>query len=209
MGVNNISKREHNLYALELPNNREGKIGAIIEKLKEDMPAIEDAIRKSGGWLTKAAAMLGCSSFTLSKVISQTPELLEIFIDIKEKYLDIAEIKLLQLVKAGDLEAIKYWLNNQGKKRGWGVKDENNNDKGTTIIFNIEPAFAVEEVKEQADIRIKELESREYIDIQVKDVTSTLQKKEDTDEEIADLQDESRSKDFIAALNDDLWKNDN
>ena len=209
MGVNNISAREGNLYALDLSKTRDGKTGEIIERLKENISAVEDAIKKSGGWLTKAAGMLGCSSFTLTKIISQSPELLEIYTDIKEKYLDIAEIRLLGLVKAGDLEAIKYWLNNQGKKRGWGVKEESNDNKGTTIIFNIEPAFNMSELKEQAENRLKEIEAKEYIDVKIKDITDEINKKENIkEEEIADLQDEVRTRDFVSAMNDDLWNND-
>ena len=88
--------------------------------------------------------------FYIDKDNITIPELLEIYTDIKEKYLDIAEIRLLGLVKAGDLEAIKYWLNNQGKKRGWGVKKKVM--IWDAIIFNVEPAFDMSELKNKQKI---------------------------------------------------------
>src|SRR4030067_3305993 len=127
MSLTIVSKEEQNVYSLNLTNL--GKINSVLDILRENLPAVEDALQKSGGWITKAAGLLGCSSVILSKFVAQTPELLEVYQDIKEKYLDIAEIQLLKLVRSGELEAIKYWLNNQGKKRGWGIKEEDSGSK--------------------------------------------------------------------------------
>jgi len=205
MSLTTVIKEEQNVYSLELNNMRKND---VMNTLRENIPAVEDAIQKSGGWLTKAASLLGCSSLALAKFVAQSPELLEIYQDIKEKYLDIAEIKLLTLVKKGELEAIKYWLNNQGKKRGWGVKEEDSGNKGNTIIFNIEPAFTINDVKNQADERIKEIEAKEYIDVKIKDVTLQEQKKEEEIKETVPIDDRNGiTKDFIDATNEENWDN--
>lgn len=42
----------------------------------------------------------------------------------REKMLDIVESKLYQLALAGDMRAIKFFLETQGKTRGYGRKSE-------------------------------------------------------------------------------------
>lgn len=181
MSLTKFDNVEEKQYALGIST----KMGhEAFNVLTDNIPAVEDAIKKAGGWITKAASLLGCSPGHLSRIIAKTPELLEVYQDIKEKYNDIAEINLVKLVREKNLDAIKYWLNNQAKNRGWGIKEEDNN-KGNTIIFNVEPAFSMEDVQKQAENRIKEIEVKEYIETQIKEIKS--EEKSQGDEKIDKL----------------------
>jgi hypothetical protein len=81
-----------------------------------------DALEKSGGFLSNAAAMLGVSAANISQRLSRKPELKQRVQDIKERYIDLAEIKLLELIRKGNLGAICFFLKCQGKERGWVEK---------------------------------------------------------------------------------------
>ena len=82
----------------------------VLATVEAFMTEVKDALEKNGGWLSKAAKALSCTVLQLSAAISQTPELLEKFLEIREYYLDLAENKLISLVKTGDLEAVKQGL---------------------------------------------------------------------------------------------------
>ena len=84
------------------------------------------ALRKSGGFLTGAAKLLGISPGSLCQRISNHPELKAIQDEIKDSYLDMAETALLKKVKALDLGAICFYLKCQGKKRGYIERAEVN-----------------------------------------------------------------------------------
>lgn len=171
--------KRQNIYGLslsELNNQYE-----IIETLKENIGIVKDAIIKSGGWATKAAELLSCTTLQLTSAISQTPELLETFLEVREKYLDFAEIKLLGLVRAGDLEAIKFWLKCQGKKRGWIERPPNEQEiPNQAFTINIEPAFNFSENNETDEV-INKAESKTIVDLQqeYKDINAAPELKSD------------------------------
>lgn len=205
MGRHISTTEEHDLYDLNFKESTYKDKQAKLALLQENLTTVKDAIEKSGGWLTKAASMLGCNVVNLTRIIAKNPELMELYNDIKEKYLDIAEIKLLQLVKKGELDAIKFWLTSQGKKRGWGVKDEGVKGGGNTIIFNIEPAFNSEDVKKQAEERIKEIEAKEYIEVQANEVTTTVvtETKEEVETLVTEIKEEIKSN--LTIDNEKCW----
>ena len=129
-----------NIYGLDLHTMSHSF--EVIQALKDNVFVVKDALEKNGGWLSKAAKALSCTVLQLSAAISQTPELLEKFLEIREYYLDLAENKLISLVKTGDLEAVKFWLKCQGKSRGWTERmPEEQDKKQNNFIINIEPAF--------------------------------------------------------------------
>ena len=64
------------------------------------------------------ARSLGCDRRTLSSYIKKRfPDLLS---EMRESMLDIAEAKLLQNINSGNENSIEYFLDRQGKDRGYG-----------------------------------------------------------------------------------------
>lgn len=79
----------------------------------------EEALRKAGGFISHAAAMLGISQQSLSKRIQRSERLQQVRAETTEKHLDLAETKLIEAVKAGEAWAICFFLKCQGKQRGY------------------------------------------------------------------------------------------
>jgi len=79
----------------------------------------KDAITKSGGFITKAAELLGVTHQAVSKYIKAHPELQELIYSINESYLDFAESQLLTLIKEKNNAAIFFYLKCKGKGRGY------------------------------------------------------------------------------------------
>ena len=64
------------------------------------------------------ARSLGCDRRTLSSYIKKRfPDLIS---EMRESMLDIAEAKLLQNINSGNENSIEYFLDRQGKDRGYG-----------------------------------------------------------------------------------------
>lgn len=101
---------------------------------------IKDALTKAGGFISIACKSLGCTRKTIYNYIDKFPELKDIVTDIREQYLDIAEAALIKNVKDGKSSDIKYFLNTQGKKRGYVERSEldlTSGDEPIKININI------------------------------------------------------------------------
>jgi len=66
------------------------------------------------------------------------------YAQIKESLLDEMEQRLQQLTQEAEsdrvkLDSIKYYLNNQGKHRGWNAEQEQSNDFNISIHFDSSP----------------------------------------------------------------------
>lgn len=160
----NEDKEKQDIYGLNLRDlaNPYG----VVAVLKENPGIVKDAIKKSGGWVSKAATYLSCTTLQLTFAISQTPELLEAFLEVREKYLDFAEAKLLGLVKQGELEAIKFWLKCQGRDRGWTERPPTEQEiPHGDFTINIEPAFTFNNIDNGSSEVINNAESKTLIDI--------------------------------------------
>ena len=77
------------------------------------------ALEAAGGFITKAAAKLGCSTMTVHNYLNKYPDLREAKLAIDDQYLDLAEEKLLSLIRRGSLGAIIFMLKCKGRERGW------------------------------------------------------------------------------------------
>lgn len=82
----------------------------------------EVALRKAQGFTSVAAQMLGVTVRAVNKRIKGSKTLQRVTEELREFNLDVAESKLLAKVNSGETKAIFYFLNNQGKKRGYGRK---------------------------------------------------------------------------------------
>ena len=80
---------------------------------------IEIALRTTMGFQTQAAELLGISQQAISKRIKASPHLQTVIKEIREKELDHAEFNLQKLIKAGNFQAICFYLKCQGKNRGY------------------------------------------------------------------------------------------
>lgn len=92
------------------------------KELRVSKQEILDAIPKSGGILTVIARRAGISTRSLYDYRIKWPEINEAIKDAEDETIDMAESQLVDLVKMGNLKAIRYFLDNRGKKRGWGQR---------------------------------------------------------------------------------------
>lgn len=89
------------------------------------------------------AKELGCDRRTLSTYIKKNmPDVIK---DMREAMLDVAEAKLLQNINSGNENAIEYFLDKQGRDRGYGEK--------LTVLPNAVPVINIGRI----DVRKEEV----------------------------------------------------
>lgn len=84
------------------------------------VPDILQAIRESKGMISVAAQRLGTSYQLLRKYADRYPEIQEAIDSFEEQRLDFAELKLTKKIQEGNLNAIMFYLERKGRKRGYG-----------------------------------------------------------------------------------------
>ena len=85
---------------------------------------VKKALLKCKGQIASAATRLGCHVDTLYKFIRRHPKVKAYRDSLKEGVIDFVEDKLMVAVGKGDLAAIKFYLQCQGKHRDWVVRKE-------------------------------------------------------------------------------------
>jgi hypothetical protein len=78
------------------------------------------SIRESSGQISEIARRHGMTYYGVQKRIKSDPELADALEDTRETLLDIAEHQLIEAIKAGNLQAAKFYLETKGKSRGYG-----------------------------------------------------------------------------------------
>jgi hypothetical protein len=86
---------------------------------------IKKALIASGGLMSHAARMLGCSHATISLRVKDDPDLQQVIEAARELHIDDAENSLRQLVLDKDLGATIYSLKTIGKRRGYIEQEKN------------------------------------------------------------------------------------
>lgn len=86
--------------------------------------AIAVALGKSGGVLYGAAKALGITRQSLSERIANCEELQAAYKEAVEQTSDIIESKLITIAKKGDVSAMRLYLTNKCRDRGYGQKIE-------------------------------------------------------------------------------------
>lgn len=71
------------------------------------------------GNISDFAALVGCSHWTIYKMLKNIPAFKKAHEHQKEVWIDFAESKLQQKIKEGDTNAITFFLKTQGKRRGY------------------------------------------------------------------------------------------
>ena len=91
------------------------------------------AIHNSGGIMSEAAAALGVGRQQVSDMVARHEVLQKAMAEAKEQMLDEAEYNIHDAIKDGDLDISKFYLDRQGKKRGYGRMNAVGGPGGITI----------------------------------------------------------------------------
>lgn len=143
--------------ALELLNAAQKKPAPAFADMvtKEELSA---AIKANGGFMAFVAKSLAVPLRTLEYLVSQKfPELQDVIFEQRALYTDFAESKLLEKVKGGHFEALKFWLKCQGKERGWVERSEDKETLDAPLQINIINATGVTVNTSKQEV-IKEVE---------------------------------------------------
>ncbi|MEN7982111.1 MAG: phBC6A51 family helix-turn-helix protein [Nanoarchaeota archaeon] len=120
-----------------------GKKKKVMERLKQNVFAISKTFKE-----------LGISRQTHYDWLNSDEAYKKSFSEIQEELKDIAESQLFKLIKKGNFQAIKFFLSTKGKDRGYGDKEEI--EENRTIIIN--PIVkSNEEIKRERQAKIKRL----------------------------------------------------
>jgi hypothetical protein len=93
-------------------------VGAV--RVVRTVAELETALRICGGFVSRAAAVLGLSASAVSERVKRSPQLQRALEEIREEALDDAEDGLRDLVRARFWPATKYALDKLGSGRGYG-----------------------------------------------------------------------------------------
>lgn len=94
----------------------------LARSLRLTLADMEYALVKFDGSLSHASEFLGCARHHLKIKVEETPSLIRLQKDIREKKVDLAEYKLHQQVKEGYFPAVSLTLKTLGKDRGYTEK---------------------------------------------------------------------------------------
>lgn len=118
---------------------------------------IAKALTETRGMIYVAAQRLGCSANTILARMEKSPELRQIREQARGALIDTAELKLAQAVQAGDLGAIKFYLQTQARDRGYVSRTEVTGADGGPIRSEVTNG---DTARERLAGRIDELASR-------------------------------------------------
>jgi hypothetical protein len=126
-------------------------------KKRPDNKIIIEALKASGGIISMAAQKIGFARQTVSTWVNGDPELRAAADSFTDEILDLAELKLIELIRDGDREAIKFFLRCKGKTRGWHDKLEVSTAPGKPLqVENI--TQTITDLKNLSVEDLKELE---------------------------------------------------
>ena len=92
-----------------------------------------DALRKNAGNVMAAANVLGITESAVYQRLRNHPQLAEIREETRQKVNDIAESHLLKGVQSGKWDQVRYWLDRQGKDRGYVTRTEQTGADGAPL----------------------------------------------------------------------------
>lgn len=81
-----------------------------------------EALKKSAGLISHAAAALGCERSTVHRRIKSSKAVADALTEIEDINLDRAEAKLAQAINNGNLTAVIFYLKTKGKARGYSER---------------------------------------------------------------------------------------
>jgi hypothetical protein len=92
------------------------------------------ALEKTLGVVTQATTAVGISRTQHYNWLKDDPEYAQAVNDVFEMSLDFAESKLFLAIKRDELQAIFYYLNNKGKRRGYNRPDHVQDDTTPAVV---------------------------------------------------------------------------
>jgi hypothetical protein len=110
-----------------------------------------DAIIEARGNRGIVAKLLGLKPNSVYARLANNQELYDACYFAREELKDIAETKLFELVEQGDFQAIKFYLNSQGKDRGYGEKLE------LTADVSLAPKYDLSRLSSEEMLKLEEL----------------------------------------------------
>lgn len=105
-----------------------------MAKQKYTVQQIIDALAANEGRVAIAAEELGCQAQTIYNYRDRYPTIEQFIQHKREKRLDLAENSLWDLVLAGNLGAVIFFLKTQGKDRGYTERQELTGKDGGPIV---------------------------------------------------------------------------
>ena len=100
---------------------------------------VSRALDAAGGLVTSTAKHLGCAPKTVYRYIERFPALKDVLREARESSVDLAESKLIEAIKNGNLTAIIFFLKTQGKSRGYTERREPHlTTDGEPVKFTLE-----------------------------------------------------------------------
>ena len=106
------------------------------------------ALEASHGSIGDAARRLGCSRQALYQRTRSDPELEQVLRESRERILDLAESRLLELVEKGNITAIMFILRTLGRSRGYAERIEAEYTGGVAVRLGwVTPAELAERVR--------------------------------------------------------------
>lgn len=83
---------------------------------------VEEALRNNAGVQSAAAQALGVHRSQICRMVRNNQKLQLVIAEITDEMNDTAEGQLMLAIRRGESWAIKYWLDNRGQERGFGVR---------------------------------------------------------------------------------------
>ena len=98
---------------------------------------IIEAIEACGGFISQAAVKLQCGSSTIYAHMAKNQKIRDKIHEIRERYVDMVESKLLKLCNEEEIAAIIFFLKCQGKRRGYVERQEVDANIRSEVTFNL------------------------------------------------------------------------
>jgi hypothetical protein len=136
------------------------EITTMPRKITLTAKRVEKALRGAGGLKTVTAKSLGCHRATLYRFLERHPKLIEIAGEIDEETKDLAEGKVLDAIKSGCMQTVRWFLETKGKDRGYTRRVENTGKDGGPIATQAAPDLS-KLTNEELDILITAAQRRE------------------------------------------------
>lgn len=113
--------------------NKSDQGGGKVKRLGNEL--IAKALMANNGKISKTAASLHISHWSLKQHLNKNPELMKLMVVGKEAELDYVEDKFMDAVKLGNLSAMIFYLKCQGRSRGWIERPEDSKTNKPNVTF--------------------------------------------------------------------------
>jgi hypothetical protein len=129
----------------ETPQELKALPVAVDEIDKKTQDEIEEAIKLTGGWLSKTAKELGMPVEKVKSAIKRNKRLKDVLFETKEHLLDLVEDTLFErIMEKKDVLGAMFWLKCQGQHRGWIDKPKAGSSADKPIHIKITPVGIAE-----------------------------------------------------------------